>query len=47
MTWFKHKCWYCGLVSHDVEFIVGDGNYQCKWELREECEQRRRDQGEK
>ena len=28
-TWFKHRCWFCGHVSRDVEFIVGDSDYQC------------------
>lgn len=42
MTWFNHTCWYCGHRSKHMSFIVGDGNYQCAWEVRSACEQRRR-----
>lgn len=39
MTWFRHKCWYCGHVSKAVVFIAGDSDYQCI--ERDACEQRR------
>lgn len=29
MTWFKHRCWFCGRKSKEVIYIVGDHNYQC------------------
>jgi hypothetical protein len=42
VTWFRHRCWFCGQKSRLVEFIVGDGNYQCVFDERQACEQRRR-----
>lgn len=39
MSWFRHRCWFCGHVSRDMDFIVGDGDYQCK--DRDACQIRR------
>jgi len=39
-TWFKHTCWFCGLESREVDFIVGDGVYQCHFENRPACQER-------
>jgi hypothetical protein len=41
MSWFKHKCWFCGLKSRETEFIVGDSEYQCIWANRKACYERR------
>lgn len=42
MTWLPHRCGYCGQRSRAVDFIVGDAVYQCVFEEREACKQRRR-----
>jgi hypothetical protein len=39
-SWFAHTCWFCGLKSKEVDFIVGDGVYQCWFTNRTECEAR-------
>lgn len=41
MTWLRHQCHFCGLKHKDVDFIVGDRHYQCKFELWDECHARR------
>lgn len=47
MTWFAHRCWFCGHKHKQVDFLGSEpgGKWQCKFELRDECEQRRKDKG--
>lgn len=37
---FAHTCSHCGVKSREVDFIVGDGIYQCWFANREACEAR-------
>ena len=40
-AWFAHPCWSCGFKSREVDYIVGDGVYQCWSSNRDECDERR------
>lgn len=44
MTWFAHRCNFCGHKSREVDFVVGDRVWQCVWENRDACYERRWEQ---
>ena len=39
-SWFAHTCWFCGLKSREVDFIAGDGVYQCHFPNWDVCHER-------